>query len=55
MRTLKPMLIAASFAVAQSIAAKELPLPQSIISINMCTDQLLLDLAEPSKIMGLSP
>jgi iron complex transport system substrate-binding protein len=26
-----------------------------IISINMCTDQLLLDLAEPSQIAGLSP
>jgi iron complex transport system substrate-binding protein len=26
-----------------------------IVSINLCTDQLLLDLAEPSQIIGLSP
>jgi iron complex transport system substrate-binding protein len=31
------------------------PPPGSIISINMCTDQLLLDLASPGQIMGLSP
>jgi iron complex transport system substrate-binding protein len=29
--------------------------PARIISINMCTDQLLLDLASPGQIMGLSP
>jgi iron complex transport system substrate-binding protein len=28
---------------------------QRIVSINMCTDQLLLDLAEPAQIAGLSP
>lgn len=29
--------------------------PGRIISINLCTDQLLLDLAQPGQIMGLSP
>ena len=36
-------------AVAQS------PHPPRIASINMCTDQLLLDLARPERIAGLSP
>jgi iron complex transport system substrate-binding protein len=29
--------------------------PQRIVSLNMCTDQLLIDLAEPGRIAGLSP
>lgn len=29
--------------------------PKRIVSINMCTDQLLLDLAAPARILGLSP
>lgn len=29
--------------------------PQRIVSLNMCTDQLLIDLAEPDRIVGLSP
>lgn len=29
--------------------------PARIISLNMCTDQLLLDLVEPGRIAGLSP
>ncbi len=29
--------------------------PGRILSLNMCTDQLLLDLAEPDQIAGLSP
>jgi iron complex transport system substrate-binding protein len=29
--------------------------PQRIVSLNMCTDQLLIDLAEPHRIAGLSP
>ncbi len=29
--------------------------PSRIVSINMCTDQLLLDLARPEQIAGLSP
>ncbi len=42
-------LLAPALAMAQSAP------PASIISINMCTDQLLLDLASPGQIMGLSP
>jgi iron complex transport system substrate-binding protein len=30
-------------------------LPARVVSLNMCTDQLLLDLAELSRILGLSP
>jgi iron complex transport system substrate-binding protein len=29
--------------------------PQRIISLNLCTDQLLIDLAPPERIVGLSP
>ena len=29
--------------------------PERVISLNMCTDQLLLDLAPPGQIIGLSP
>ncbi|MGL5446434.1 MAG: ABC transporter substrate-binding protein [Rhabdaerophilum sp.] len=29
--------------------------PQRIVSLNLCTDQLLIDLAEPRHIVGLSP
>ena len=36
-------------------AADELRPAIRIISINMCTDQLLLDLATPAQIAGLSP
>lgn len=39
-----------SLAVASAEAA-----PQRIVSLNMCTDQLLIDLAEPQRIVGLSP
>lgn len=31
------------------------PLPQSFVSINLCLDQTLIDLADPKKILGLSP
>jgi iron complex transport system substrate-binding protein len=29
--------------------------PQRVVSLNMCTDQLLIDLAQPHRIAGLSP
>lgn len=46
--------IAGSPAVTGSSAiAREAP--RRIISINMCMDQLLLDLAQPEQIVGLSP
>jgi iron complex transport system substrate-binding protein len=44
-----------SLLVAQASFAAELKIPAQIVSINMCTDQLLLDLAKPSQIVGLSP
>ena len=40
--------------VASSPATAEVR-PARVISLNMCTDQLLLDLAEPAQIAGLSP
>lgn len=43
------VLVSAGFAAAQS------PPPARVISLNMCTDQLLLDLADPAQIIGLSP
>ncbi len=46
--------VAAAFAfVAQGVAAGEAP--QRIVSINMCTDELLLALADPGQIVALSP
>jgi iron complex transport system substrate-binding protein len=41
--------------LAQTVFAAEPSAPQRIVSINMCTDQLLLDLAKPFQIAGLSP
>ncbi len=35
--------------------AKAEEAPRRIASINMCTDQLLIDFADPAQIMGLSP
>jgi iron complex transport system substrate-binding protein len=42
-------------ALMPAMAEAHSPTPASIISINMCTDQMLLDLASPGQIMGLSP
>jgi iron complex transport system substrate-binding protein len=36
-------------------AFSQSPIPQRVISLNMCTDQLLLDLAPAGQIIGLSP
>lgn len=36
-------------------SSAETSAPQRIISVNMCTDQLLLDLARPEQVLGLSP
>jgi iron complex transport system substrate-binding protein len=47
---LVPLLI-----VIQPSFALEMTPVTRIVSINMCTDQLLLDLAKPSQIAGLSP
>jgi iron complex transport system substrate-binding protein len=55
LKAFRSWLVAAAMATATPTAAVEALQPQSIVSINMCTDQLLLDLAEPAKIIGLSP
>jgi iron complex transport system substrate-binding protein len=48
-----------SLAMCQSLSAQTppalTPRPERIISLNMCTDQLLLDLAPTGQIVGLSP
>ena len=46
-------LLAFSLALVASAAAEIRP--ARVVSINMCTDQLLIDLAEPGQIAGLSP
>lgn len=38
--------------IAQAAASET---PRRIVSINMCTDQLLLDMVPPTRILGLSP
>ncbi|WP_284176715.1 ABC transporter substrate-binding protein [Rhabdaerophilum sp. SD176] len=45
----------AALSIFLSAAAFAQPAPTRIVSINMCTDQLLLDLARPEQIVGLSP
>jgi len=47
-RALSALALMLSCAVGQAA-------PQRIVSLNMCTDQLLIDLAEPRHIVGLSP
>lgn len=37
------------------VAASAEAAPRRIVSLNLCTDQLLIDLAEPAHIAGLSP
>lgn len=41
-----------SFGIASAAASEP---PRRIVSINMCTDQLLLDMVPPARILGLSP
>ncbi|MCA0399933.1 MAG: ABC transporter substrate-binding protein [Proteobacteria bacterium] len=41
--------------LALMLAGPALAAPARIVSINMCTDQLLVDLAAPGQIAGLSP
>jgi iron complex transport system substrate-binding protein len=43
------LILTGGYAAAQTVP------PPRVISLNMCTDQLLLDLAEPDQIAGLSP
>lgn len=46
---------AAGAALALAAAPALAGTPARVISLNMCTDQLLLDLAAPGQILGLSP
>ncbi len=50
-----PLALAAIVCAAVRAPALAEQAPLRIASINLCTDQLLLDLAEPSQIVGLSP
>lgn len=45
-------LLALAAAAAPAVAAEP---PRHVVSINLCTDQLLLALADPSQIAGLGP
>ena len=49
-----PSVIAAALTLASGVPARPAELPR-IASLNVCTDQLLLTLADPSQIVGLSP
>jgi iron complex transport system substrate-binding protein len=52
MRRLRPLLVVAALALAVNSAfAANLP---RIVSMNVCSDQLLLSLADPEQILGLS-
>jgi iron complex transport system substrate-binding protein len=52
---LRLLLVAAALATGGVAAAQDPARPVRAASINLCTDQLLLDLAAPEQIMGLSP
>ena len=49
---LAALLFAAASLASPAVAAVERP---RVVSINLCTDQLLLSLADPDQILGLSP
>src|ERR1700724_2889547 len=49
----RPIAVAALAMVGLSAPALAAPLPR-IVSMNVCTDQLLLPLADPTQILGLS-
>lgn len=51
-KTIQALAIAASLGLSAANAADR---PSRIVSFNLCTDQLLLALADPSQIAGLSP
>jgi iron complex transport system substrate-binding protein len=56
MRRMRAAFVVGLLALAVLVRpAQAQPSPIRLISINMCTDQLLLDLATPGQIMGLSP
>jgi iron complex transport system substrate-binding protein len=47
--------ICAALLLMGGVAVAQTAQPARVISLNMCTDQLLLDLAPPEQIAGLSP
>ncbi|MDC7789532.1 ABC transporter substrate-binding protein [Rhodoplanes sp. TEM] len=47
--------VTAAAAVVASLAPAAAEAPKRIASLNLCTDQLLLALADPEQIVGLSP
>jgi iron complex transport system substrate-binding protein len=47
--------VLAAVALLSASTASSQPAAPTYVSLNMCTDQLLLDLAERSRIVGLSP
>src|SRR5260370_21243826 len=49
----RPIAVASLAMVGLSLPALAAPLPR-IVSMNVCTDQLLLPLADPTQILGLS-
>lgn len=49
------VLLALAGALALTAAARGEPLPQRIVSFNLCSDQLVLALADADQIAGLSP
>jgi iron complex transport system substrate-binding protein len=51
---LRRLVIVASLAAGLPVAAQAAPLPR-VASINVCTDQLLMTLADSDQILGLSP
>lgn len=54
-RLRQSFVICATLLLMGSVAAAQTPQPVRVISLNMCTDQLLLDLAPTQQIAGLSP
>jgi len=47
-------ILAACAALALSVSARAQEKPQRIVSLNLCTDQLLLELVEPQRIASVS-
>jgi iron complex transport system substrate-binding protein len=53
-RKLADWLLASLVLASGAVAAADAPKPQRIVSINYCTDQLLLRLVEPERIVSLT-
>jgi len=55
MTALRILAAACALLIASLATASAADAPRRIVSINLCTDQLLLTLADPAQIAGLSP